>query len=693
MTSVPTKRGMQPADTDVELDEYAFIDAMLPLQEAMRLPSDAEAAWHELLVTGYDLCFALLHDRRTQRRMKPFSPVAELFLDKVFREQGGVAPNEHSLARMHERLLEFVPVLDPITHRLEVHEATRERRRHRGAFYTPDSIIDGLLDRGLDPLLDAAESADDPLQAILSLQVCDPACGTGHFLVRAGNRIVDRAMTHVPQEDLQRIRVHVLRNCLHGSDIDPISTHVCRRRLWSLAGDWELPPSLHEQRIHCGSGLLGAPPHMRSLEEADRWCRAHLGDDGVTAVKPVHWHLIFEPGFDLVVGNPPFLSQLGSRTSLARNAAALLRERFGDSVKGYTDPAAIFLRLSMELAKPGGRVAMIQPQSMLATRDAQGIRRDLARTARLTNIWLAIDHVFDAAVHVCAPVLERTSERTTRLRRSTGADFRQMDELDVDMDQLADEATWSSLVSDLVGIPRISTTSSGTIGDIAKATADFRDQYYGLRGMVSEAPKEGPDAGHVPLVTTGLIDPAVSYWGQRSLRYDRQRWERPQVDLQSLACKTTLGPWADARLVPKILLATQTRVLEAYVDEIGELLPMTPLITIVPHEDDRIWHLAVALASPVTTAIAAGRYFGVARSTHAIKLAASQVLSLPLPEPGPHWDEAANAFHAANDATDADTRKKFLQEAATASCHAYGCCNTTTSRFMDWWTPRAGLQD
>lgn len=690
MTSAPTTRGLQPADMDVELDERKFIEALLPLQDAMHLPSMPETAWRELLVTGYDLCFAHLHDHRTGRTVKPFSKTAERFVQSVFQSRNDRMPDEHALARMHERLLEFTPTLDPVTHRLQAAEATRERRRHRGAFYTPDRVIDGLLDRSLDPMLDAAEATDDPLRAILGLRICDPACGTGHFLVRAADRIVERAARHVPERDLHRVRVHVYRNCVYGSEIDFVTSHVCRRRLWSLAGDGELPPSLHEQRIHCGSGLLGAPAHATSLDEADDWCRGHLGDEAVRSVTPVHWHLVHETGFDLVIGNPPFLSQLGRNTTLARNAASLLRDRFGDSVKGYVDPAAIFLRLSIDLARPGGRVAMIQPQSMLATRDAEGIRRDLARSARLTNIWLAIDHVFDAAVHVCAPVLERTTERTTRLRRSKGIEFDPVDELEVDMDRLAEEATWSGLVSDLVGIPRITPRSTRTLAELADATADFRDQYYGLRGHVSEAPADGPDAGHVPLVTTGLIDPAVSAWGRRTVRYDRRRWERPQVDLQSLTAETKLGPWADARLVPKILLATQTRVLEVYVDEIGELLPMTPLITIVPHDDDMLWHVAAALTSPVTTAIAAGRYFGVARSTQAIKLAASQVTALPLPEPGRAWDDAADALRSAHDADDPARRREHLLTGATASCRAFGCSSASIRRFMDWWTPRLG---
>ena len=90
--------------------------------------------------------------------------------------------------------------------------------------------------------------------------ICDPACGTGHFLVRAAVRIVDRAARHVRDHDLHRVRVHVLRNCVHGSEIDFVTSHVCRRRLWSLAGDTEVTPSIFNQRIHIGHGLVGAPP-------------------------------------------------------------------------------------------------------------------------------------------------------------------------------------------------------------------------------------------------------------------------------------------------------------------------------------------------------------------------------------------------------------------------------------------------
>ena len=79
-----------------------------------------------------------------------------------------------------------------------------------------------------------------------------------------------------------------------------------------------------------------------------------------------------EGAFDLVIGNPPFLSQLGSSTSRSVTGGAALRVRFGAAVAGYTDPAALFLVLGHRLARPdGGVVAMIEPVSLLTARDAR----------------------------------------------------------------------------------------------------------------------------------------------------------------------------------------------------------------------------------------------------------------------------------------------------------------------------------
>ena len=87
--------------------------------------------------------------------------------------------------------------------------------------------------------------------------------------------------------------------------------------------------------------------------------------------------------FDAVVGNPPFLNQLASSTS--RNG----RSKFGGGP--YADSAAEFLALAVHLARPGGRVGLVLPLSLLSTRDAAAIRDDVSRRAALRWMWWSTD--------------------------------------------------------------------------------------------------------------------------------------------------------------------------------------------------------------------------------------------------------------------------------------------------------------
>src|SRR5918995_691779 len=88
----------------------------------------------------------------------------------------------------------------------------------------------------------------------------------------------------------------------------------------------------------------------------------------------------------------------------------------------------------------------------------------------------------------------------------------------------------------------------------------------------------------------------------RPTRFARQRYDAPLVDLAAVR-SGPLGSWADARLVPKLLVAGQGRVIEAVVDERGEWLPSVPVVSVVPRESADLWRiLAVLLAPPVGAA-------------------------------------------------------------------------------------------
>lgn len=192
-------------------------------------------------------------------------------------------------------------------------------------------------------------------------------------------------------------------------------------------------------------------------------------------------------GFAVIIGNPPFLNQLESATVSERGSAAMMQLATEGVVKGYADLSAAFLYCSTQLCCHGGRVTLIQPQSFLAAKDAGPVRCGVLQSNALVGLWVSNEHAFEGvSVFTCAPTIEIGGPRMGRLKRTATVKFTALPEIDIDHDLLATEETWAHLVAAASGIPELEIAAHGTIGDIATATADFRDQYYGLAGFLIE---------------------------------------------------------------------------------------------------------------------------------------------------------------------------------------------------------------
>jgi hypothetical protein len=331
---------------------------------------------------------------------------------------------------------------------------------------------------------------------------------------------------------------------------------------------------------------------------------------------------------------------------------------------------------------PGGRVGLVQPTSVLSARDAAPVRRAVVGAGALRSIWAAGAGVFDAAVPTCALVIEIGGTQGP-VRRWQGPGIEPGPGLEVGREGVGEE--WGRLLAGGLGIPEVTLAGAGVVGDLADCTADFRDQYYGLAPYVRDA---SPDGAGTPLVTAGLIDPAVCRWGSRSTRFLKQTWQTPQVDLEALAEHPKLGPWARRRLVPKVLLATQGKVLEAVADPEGRLLPSVPVVTVQPRDPADVWRLLAVLLAPPVCAHAAARYAGSALNPDAVKLSASQVAALPLPEDRGAWDDGTREVRAAQEALTDEERRTHLLHAGRHLCTAYGVEGETAEAVLAWWVKR-----
>ena len=304
--------------------------------------------------------------------------------------------------------------------------------------------------------------------------------------------------------------------------------------------------------------------------------------------------------FDAVVGNPPFLNQLARSTSRGG------KSRFGGGP--YADSAAEFLSLAVRLTRTGGRVGLVLPLSMLSTRDVAAIRDDVSQRAALRWMWWSTTLMFDANIRVWAGVWEVGCAQG-EVRRACGPKFEVRP-------SIAMPEQWSGLIADTVQAAH----DGPVLGDIASFTADFRDQYYGLVGSVSDASIGSP------LITSGLIEPNECWWGRQTVRFAKHRYSAPRVDLSALS--PSLQQWAAQRLVPKILIANQTRRIEAVIDREGDWLPSVPVITCTT---DRLDEVVAVLHSDAATDWVRYHAAGSGLSATSVRLTARLLASIPLP--------------------------------------------------------------
>ena len=189
------------------------------------------------------------------------------------------------LGSIYESLLELRPRLHREAATFELASAAGHERKTTGSYYTPASLVECLLDSALDPVLDEAAVKPDPEQAILDLKVCDPACGSGHFLVAAARRIANRlaAVRSGDAEPSPQAVQHALRDvvgrCLYGVDVNPMAVELCKVSLWMEALEPGRPLSFLDHHVQCGNSLLGATPELMEQGIPDDAFKPIEGDD------------------------------------------------------------------------------------------------------------------------------------------------------------------------------------------------------------------------------------------------------------------------------------------------------------------------------------------------------------------------------------------------------------------------------
>lgn len=280
-------------------------------------------------------------------------------------------------------------------------------RNARGVFYTPNELVEELCERALAPRLDSCRSLND----LRELAVVDPAMGGGRFLLESAARIAARASELTASGPDARTALVGLEG-IYGADRDPLAVDVARVGLWLLSGASGEGVAVLKEQLKCGDSLTGDIEALKGSDEI----QIASGD--------LHWARLFpgvfaraRPGFDLVVGNPPWgklkseykrfltsyhdeVRQLqgaelrrymengkpaGAVPIWSRHASeikeyvARLRSCFGPKhgIEGRGDPDLyrFFMARCFQLVRDGGLIALIIPSAFRNTEGAASLRR------------------------------------------------------------------------------------------------------------------------------------------------------------------------------------------------------------------------------------------------------------------------------------------------------------------------------
>jgi len=167
------------------------------------------------------------------------------------------------LGSVYEGLLEYHPVVQDGEFRL----VSGSERKSTGSYYTRPDLVAQLVGTALAPVLEkrlaAAGTPEEKEKAILALNICDPATGSGHFLLATGRRLGRRlAQVRTGEEEpapaayREAVR-DVIAHCLYGVDVNPLAVDLCRVALWIEGHAEDRPLTFLDHRIKCGNSLLG----------------------------------------------------------------------------------------------------------------------------------------------------------------------------------------------------------------------------------------------------------------------------------------------------------------------------------------------------------------------------------------------------------------------------------------------------
>ena len=299
-------------------------------------------------------------------------------------------------------------------------DTSKSKRKKDGVFYTPSYITKYIVENTVGKLCaekktalniqeeeyfsDRKRQLDTKKQLLgrlkqyrewlLQITILDPACGSGAFLNAALNflmkehALIDEMEAKIAGSSIvfEDVEKSILENNLYGVDINEESVEIAQLALWLRTAKPQRKLSTLSGNIKCGNSLISDPD--------------------IAGDKAFDWQkefpqVIEKGGFDIVIGNPPYVRIQGIKSN--QELESQFYERNYASAKGRYDLYILFIERALSLINPQGCASYILPHNFMAGNLGESIRALLAENHSIESIVHFGSHLVfeDALTYTC----------------------------------------------------------------------------------------------------------------------------------------------------------------------------------------------------------------------------------------------------------------------------------------------------
>lgn len=465
----------------------------------------------------------------------------------------------------------------------EAFDRKKSKRKKDGVFYTPEYITRYIVENTLGKLcaekktalnLSELEMPDNPKKLtkseketlanlyayrdwLLNLKILDPACGSGAFLNQAleflirEHRNIDEYRRAYENEalSLYDIETNILEHNLYGVDINEDAVEIARLSLWLRTAQKGRALTNLSDKIKCGNSLIA---DKNVAENAFVW-------------EEEFPEVFAHGGFDVVIGNPPYVNANELKKSLSESQYTYLKSNY-QTAQGTVDLYIYFFELGLNILKKNCFLSYITPNRFLSASYGKALRELILEKYTITSLVDFSDkNVFeDASTYPVITTLQNLNqnEYTIFTGKTVNENIIFSRSFSSDKLNILTDSILGFLLNDKLTITEKIISNSmplSVVGKInATSTAKEADDYSSL---IIE------DKNGIKIINTGTIDPYCSLWGINELVNQGSKLLKPylKIDLNIISNNRI-----DLYQSKKIIISKIGLSCESFYDKNGE---------------------------------------------------------------------------------------------------------------------------